>query len=41
MKEAARLNIPVQAHCEDINLVEGGVINLGDKSQELGVKGNK
>ena len=39
MKEAARLNIPVMAHCEDINLVEGGVINLGDKSQELGVKG--
>ena len=27
------------AHCEDINLVEGGVINLGDKSEELGVKG--
>lgn len=39
MKEAARLNVPVMAHCEDINLVEGGVINLGDKSAELGVKG--
>lgn len=39
MKEAARLNVPVLAHCEDINLVEGGVINLGDKSAELGVKG--
>lgn len=39
MKEAARLNVPVMAHCEDINLVEGGVINLGDKSKELGVKG--
>lgn len=39
MKEAARLNVPVLAHCEDINLVEGGVINLGDKSEELGVKG--
>ena len=39
MKEAARLNLPVMAHCEDINLVEGGVINLGDKSEELGVKG--
>lgn len=39
MKEAARLNIPVLAHCEDINLVEGGVINLGDKSAKLGVKG--
>ena len=39
MKEAARLNVPVMAHCEDINFVEGGVINLGDKSAELGVKG--
>lgn len=39
MKEAARLNIPVLAHCEDINLVEGGAINAGKKAQELGVKG--
>lgn len=39
MKSAAKANVPVLAHCEDINLVEGGVINLGDKSSELGVKG--
>lgn len=39
MKEAARLNIPVLAHCEDINLVEGGAINAGKKAEELGVKG--
>ena len=39
MKKAAKANVPVLAHCEDINLVEGGVINLGDKSSELGVKG--
>ena len=39
MKNAAKDNVPVLAHCEDINLVEGGVINLGDKSSELGVKG--
>lgn len=39
MKNAAKANVPVFAHCEDINLVEGGVINLGDKSSELGVKG--
>ena len=40
MKEAARLNIPVMAHCEDINLVMKMVfINLSDKSIELGVKG--
>lgn len=39
MKNAAKANVPVLAHCEDINLVEGGAINLGDKSSELGVKG--
>ena len=39
MKNAAKANVPVLAHCEDINLVEGGVINLGDKSSERGVKG--
>lgn len=39
MKNAAKANVPILAHCEDINLVEGGVINLGDKSSELGVKG--
>lgn len=39
MKNAAKANVPVLAHCEDINLVEGGVINLGYKSSELGVKG--
>lgn len=39
MKNAAKANVPVMAHCEDINLVEGGVINLGDKSEQLGVKG--
>ena len=39
MKNAAKANVPVIALCEDINLVEGGVINLGDKSSELGVKG--
>lgn len=39
MKNAAKAGVPVLAHCEDINLVEGGVINLGSKSEELGVKG--
>lgn len=39
MKNAAEAGVPVLAHCEDINLVQGGVINLGDKSEELGVKG--
>lgn len=39
MKNAVKAEVPVLAHCEDINLVDGGVINLGDKSEELGVKG--
>lgn len=39
MQNAVKAGLPVLAHCEDINLVEGGVINLGDKSEELGVKG--
>lgn len=39
MKEAARLDIPVFAHCEDITLVAGGTMNLGKKSQQLGQKG--
>lgn len=39
MKLAAKYNIPVMAHCEDINLVAGGVMNLDDKAKELGLKG--
>ncbi|MBQ2283061.1 MAG: dihydroorotase [Agathobacter sp.] len=39
MKIAAKLNIPVLAHCEDINLVNGGVMNEDTKSEELGMPG--
>lgn len=39
MKLAAKLDIPVLAHCEDINLVNGGVMNLDTKSKELGMPG--
>ena len=39
MKIAAKLDIPVLAHCEDINLVNGGVMNLDTKSKELGMPG--
>lgn len=39
MKLAAKNNIPVLAHCEDINLVQGGVMNLDDNSRRLGLKG--
>ncbi|MBR5338328.1 MAG: dihydroorotase [Lachnospiraceae bacterium] len=39
MKLAAKLWIPVLAHCEDINLVEGGVLNLDENSKRLGFNG--
>ena len=39
MKLAKALNIPVFAHCEDIDLVCGGVMNEGKRSKELGLKG--
>ena len=39
MKIVAKAGIPVLAHCEDINLVDGGVINQGEKSKAMGVKG--
>lgn len=39
MQIAARLNIPVLAHCEDINLVHGGVVNEDERSRELGLPG--
>lgn len=35
MKEAAKLDIPVFAHCEDKDLVQNGVINQGAKGKEL------
>ncbi len=36
---AARLNLPVLAHCEDIRLVDGGVMNADEKAVELGMPG--
>ena len=39
MKMAAELDIPVFAHCEDINMVHGGVMNADSKSEELGLAG--
>ena len=41
MAEAARLHIPVLAHCEDRNMVQKGVINEGEKSKEFGLPGIK
>lgn len=39
MKIAAKLDIPVLAHCEDINMVNGGVMNADAKAEELGLPG--
>lgn len=39
MKIAKKENIVVLAHCEDINLVNGGVMNRDSKSEELGLAG--
>ncbi len=39
MKEAARLSIPVFAHCEDKNMVGKGAMNAGKKADEMGIEG--
>lgn len=39
MKIAREEGIAVFAHCEDITLVEGGVMNAGEKAESLGLKG--
>ena len=39
MKLAKEAGMVVFAHCEDITMVEGGVMNAGSRSKELGLKG--
>lgn len=39
MKICAAYNIPIFAHCEDINLVQKGVMNLDENSKKLGLRG--
>lgn len=39
MTKAAECGIAVLAHCEDINLVDGGVMNEDAHAKELGLKG--
>ena len=39
MKLAKECGIPVMAHCEDINLVAGGVMNADENAKKLGLKG--
>ena len=39
MRIAAEIGMPVFAHCEDKNLVAGGVLNAGKRAEALGVPG--
>ena len=39
MKEAAKNGLVVLAHCEDKDLVRGGVMNAGERAKKLGMKG--
>ena len=39
MKFAAAHDVVVMAHCEDINMVCGGVMNLDERSKAMGMKG--
>lgn len=39
MKIAKELNIPVLSHCEDINLVDGGIVNADENAQKMGLRG--
>ena len=39
MQIAKKENIPVFAHCEDKDLVQGGVMNAGKRAEELGLPG--
>lgn len=39
MMIAKEVNIPVFDHCEDINMVQGGVMNAGRRSKEMGLPG--
>ena len=39
MCKAASLGIPVVSHCEDLSIINGGIINAGDIARQLDVKG--
>lgn len=39
MEKAKELDLVVLAHCEDINLVNGGVMNQDEHAKELGLRG--
>ncbi|MDR0904228.1 MAG: dihydroorotase [Ruminococcus sp.] len=37
--EAAKHNLLIADHCEDLDIIDGGIINRGEVSEALGVKG--
>ena len=39
METAEKLNIPIISHCEDLKIINGGIINKGEVSEKLGIKG--
>ncbi len=39
MLETNKLKVPIISHCEDLDIVDGGIINNGTVSKKLGVKG--
>ena len=39
MRKAKENDLLIFSHCEDISMVEGGVMNAGKRAEELGVKG--
>lgn len=39
MQQISGLSVPILDHCEDIDLVEGGVMNAGSAAQRLGLRG--
>lgn len=39
LEQAKNLNLPVISHCEDLSIVHGGIINKGNISEQLQVKG--
>lgn len=39
LTKAKEVGLPVVSHCEDLAIIDGGIINMGPVSVELGVKG--
>ena len=39
IKKAYEVGMPIISHCEDLNIIKGGIMHKGTVSKELGVKG--